>query len=203
MLRTEQLHGSNAGCMLAASPPQHIAHSSPTLLPVCCCSPVASPWVPRAGPAAARRGAGGPVRGLQLPGQLPQPQQVLQAADQDGGMGSRRGAARAPPRCSSSLGCVRLHASLSASARPSLLLLGSPLYAPLPACLSAYLSASSPPLPYPSPRRPIPRSPQAVPALTPPEALLHDHFGDFDVLPQRRSDFNFTEASPVLQNALR
>jgi hypothetical protein len=44
---------------------------------------------------------------------------------------------------------------------------------------------------------------QKVPALTPPEALLGSHYGDFERLPPRRPDYNFTEASPVLQNALR
>jgi hypothetical protein len=42
-----------------------------------------------------------------------------------------------------------------------------------------------------------------VPALTPATALLTKHHGNFEGLPQRRADFNLSEVSPVLQNALR
>lgn len=54
-----------------------------------------------------------------------------------------------------------------------------------------------------SPAAPAPPPAQKAPGLTPPEALLVAPFGDFEGLPQRRPDFNFTEASPVLQTPLR
>ena len=39
--------------------------------------------------------------------------------------------------------------------------------------------------------------------LLSPAALLGGHFGTFEGLPQRRPEFNFSEVSPVLNNAIR
>ena len=47
------------------------------------------------------------------------------------------------------------------------------------------------------------RCAQESPELLSPAALLAGHFGTFEGLPQRRPEFNFTEVSPVLNNAIR
>ena len=61
-----------------------------------------------------------------------------------------------------------------------------------------------PPPPPPRCCRPLADSRVQEPTeLLSPAALLGGHFGTFEGLPQRRPEFNFSEVSPVLNNAIR